>query len=42
MEYEVNKDGEVLNSIPDGNDHWVDATRYAIMRNARRGRDAAL
>lgn len=42
MEYEVNKDGEVLNSIPDGNDHWVDATRYAIMRNARRGRDAAM
>ncbi len=40
MEYEVNRDGEVLNSIPDGNDHWVDATRYAIMRDARRGRDA--
>mgnify|MGYP004652229347 FL=1 len=40
MEYEVTRDGEVLNKIPDGNDHYVDATRYAIMRNARRGRDA--
>ena len=40
MEYEVTKDGEVLNKIPDGNDHYVDATRYAIMRMARRGREA--
>lgn len=38
-EYEVTKDGEVLNNIPDGNDHYIDATRYAIMRDARRGRD---
>lgn len=35
MEYETTADGEVLNSIPDGNDHWVDATRYACMREAR-------
>ncbi len=35
MQYERNKDGEWLNSIPDGNDHWVDATRYAFMREAR-------
>lgn len=40
MEYEVNKDGEVLNNIPDGNDHWVDATRYSLMRNVRRSRTA--
>ena len=40
MEYEVNKDGEVLNTIPDGNDHWVDATRYSLMRNVRRSRTA--
>lgn len=39
MEYEVDGD-EVLNSIPDGNDHWVDATRYACMAMARRGRTA--
>ena len=42
MEYEVNRDGEVLNRIPDGNDHWVDATRYAIMGIAKRGRTAYL
>lgn len=40
MQYETSKDGEVLNSIPDGNDHWVDATRYAIMRMAKRGKSA--
>ena len=40
MEYEVNRDGEVLNTIPDGNDHYIDATRYALMRNVRRARTA--
>lgn len=40
MQYEVNADGEVLNTIPDGNDHWIDATRYAIMPMARRWRKA--
>lgn len=40
MQYEVNKDGELLNSIPDGNDHWIDATRYSIMDIAERGRKA--
>lgn len=35
MQYEISKDGEVLNSIPDGNDHRVDATRYATMAEAR-------
>lgn len=40
MQYEINRDGEVLNCIPDGNDHWVDATRYALMRNVKHARDA--
>ena len=40
MEYEVNRDGEVLNTIPDGNDHYIDATRYALMRNVKRARTA--
>lgn len=31
MQYERTKTGEWLNSIPDGRDHWVDATRYAMM-----------
>lgn len=35
LQYETSKDGEVLNSIPDGNDHYVDATRYATMAEAR-------
>lgn len=35
MQYEQNQDGEWLNVIPDGNDHWVDATRYAFMREAK-------
>ncbi len=28
-EYERTKDGEILNSYPDGNDHSIDAVRYA-------------
>lgn len=40
MEYEVSRDGEVLNTIPDGNDHYIDATRYALMRNVKRARTA--
>lgn len=35
MQYETTADGEVLNSIPDGNDHFIDATRYAVMAEAR-------
>lgn len=38
LEYAQTSDGEVLNEIPDGNDHWVDATRYATMDEARRAR----
>lgn len=36
MQYERNASGEWLNSIPDGNDHHIDATRYSIMGEARR------
>ena len=28
-EYERNRDGEILNSYPDGDDHSIDAVRYA-------------
>ena len=35
MEYETTPDGEVLNSIPDGDDHRIDAVRYAMMAEAR-------
>ena len=31
MQYERTKSGEWLNAIPDGDDHWIDATRYAMM-----------
>ncbi len=37
-QYEVNADGEVLNVIPDGNDHWIDSLRYAFMREAKNRR----
>lgn len=32
--------GEVLPTIPDGNDHWIDASRYAVMGIVRRARKA--
>ena len=35
-EYERNKDGEILNSYPDGNDHAIDAVRYATESMWRR------
>lgn len=38
MEHEVTRAGEVLESIPDGNDHWVDATRYSMMPTVLRSR----
>lgn len=40
MQYEQNADGEWLNCIPDGNDHWLDAARYSVMDIVRRGRRA--
>lgn len=35
-EYERTRDGEVLNSCPDGNDHAIDAVRYATEQIWRR------
>lgn len=29
--YERTADGEWLSSIPDGDDHWIDAVRYSVM-----------
>ena len=29
-EYETTKDGEIISGFPDGNDHSIDATRYAL------------
>ena len=29
-EYETTKDGEFLASVPDANNHCIDATRYAL------------
>lgn len=40
MQYEQGPDGEFLNSIPDGNDHWVDAVRYSVMDIVRKARKA--
>ncbi|MEG2368748.1 MAG: phage terminase large subunit [Gordonibacter sp.] len=39
-QYDRNKDGEWLNVIPDGDDHYIDATRYAFMDIVSRARSA--
>lgn len=40
-ELEVDANGEVINAYPDKNNHWIDATRYAISPMAlRRGNNA--
>lgn len=40
-EHEVDGNGEVIADYPDGNDHWIDALRYAISPIAmRRGHSA--
>lgn len=31
-QYEQLPDGRFVERIPDGDDHWIDATRYAVMR----------
>ena len=31
-EYERDKDGNVISGYPDGNDHCIDAVRYAMER----------
>lgn len=37
-EYERDKDGRWVDEIPDGNDHSIDAVRYAVMDDVIRGR----
>lgn len=40
-EHEIDSNGEVIADYPDGNDHWIDAIRYAISPLAmRRGHSA--
>lgn len=34
-EYERDKEGNWIDGIPDGNDHSIDAVRYAVMRDVR-------
>lgn len=36
-EYERDKDGNWVDDYPDGNDHSIDAVRYAMMREVQRG-----
>lgn len=35
-EYERNKEGEIISGYPDGNDHFISATRYALEQIWRR------
>ena len=35
--YEQTGDGEWLNAIPDGDDHWLDSVRYSVLPIIRRG-----
>jgi len=37
-EYERDRDGNWVDDYPDGNDHSIDAVRYAMMREVQRGR----
>lgn len=37
-EYAKDKDGRWVDEIPDGDDHSIDAIRYAVMRDVQRGR----
>lgn len=40
-EYDVDRDGNIIADYPDGDDHWIDALRYAISPMAmRRGYSA--
>lgn len=36
-EYARDRDGTWIDDIPDGNDHSIDAVRYAMMDDALRG-----
>ncbi len=37
-EYERDREGNWVDEIPDGNDHSIDAVRYAMMEDVLRGR----
>lgn len=37
-EYAKDRGGQWVDDVPDGNDHSIDAVRYAMMRDIRRGR----
>lgn len=37
-EYAKDRAGQWIDDVPDGNDHSIDAVRYAMMRDIRRGR----
>ena len=41
-EFERDRDGTWADDIPDGNDHSIDAVRYAMMEDVLRGRDGVL
>lgn len=36
-EFERDRDGTWVDEIPDGNDHGIDAVRYAVMDDVLRG-----
>lgn len=36
-EYMRDRDGTLINEIPDGNDHSIDAVRYAMVDDVLRG-----
>ncbi len=36
--FERDRDGTRVDEIPDGNDHGIDAVRYAVMDDVLRGR----
>lgn len=36
-EFDKDRDGTWVDEIPDGNDHPIDAVRYAVMDNVPRG-----
>ena len=38
-EFERDRDGTWVDEIPDGNDHSIDAVRYAVMDDVLRGRE---
>lgn len=41
-EFERDRDGTWVDEIPDGNDHSIDAVRYAVMDDVLRGAQGAI